>query len=171
MCVCSPAVTAQLSNRMGPAAFSAWFSAMQALLNQPGIEYLGAVNHDYLYAHFASAGFLLYPTNFPETGCITAMKAMLSGLIPITSRFADSVLHSLTAEFDMGPDERLSAQVGRDPRQYALWVQDQWVPAVIAAAGRKGLDERRRDMMVYAEKSFSWKSTASIFEDTFFAGN
>ena len=42
------------------------------------------------------AGFLLYPTNFPETGCITLLKAMACGAFPITSRFTSSVLQNIT---------------------------------------------------------------------------
>jgi hypothetical protein len=29
---------------------------------------------------------MLYPTSFPETGCVTLMKAMAMGALPITSR-------------------------------------------------------------------------------------
>jgi hypothetical protein len=37
------------------------------------------VTPDRLLVELSSAGFLLYPTRFPEIGCITVMKAMSVG--------------------------------------------------------------------------------------------
>ena len=61
------------------------------------------VGHDELARGYARAGFVLYPTTYPETGCVSVMKAMALGAIPITSRFAGSVVPELTVHFDLGP--------------------------------------------------------------------
>ena len=52
----------------------AWLVRMQLLLRQPGVQYVGLVDHDELARQYAEAGFFLYPTSYPETGCIAAMK-------------------------------------------------------------------------------------------------
>ena len=51
-----------------------WLESMARLLQQPGVQYIGHVNHTELARHYAASGFFLYPTSFPETGCIAAMK-------------------------------------------------------------------------------------------------
>ncbi|CAN0122181.1 unnamed protein product [Laminaria digitata] len=65
------------------------------------------VDHGTLHDAYARAGFVLYPTAFPETGCVSLTKAMAMGAIPITSRFPNSTLPELTSGWDMGPLEPL----------------------------------------------------------------
>lgn len=48
-------------------------------------------------------------SHLPETGCISLLKAMAMGAIPITSRFANSTLPELTSEWDMGPRDALAS--------------------------------------------------------------
>jgi hypothetical protein len=67
------------SNRRSPDG-EQWLQYMQQLLRQPGVQYVGLVNHTMLATALASAGFVLYPTSYPETGCITLMKARHSFL-------------------------------------------------------------------------------------------
>ncbi|CAM9567073.1 unnamed protein product, partial [Chrysoparadoxa australica] len=85
--------------------FDEWMAKTKALLEQPGVNYHGMVDHATLAKALADAAFILYPTSFPETGCITLMKAMCMGAIPITSRFEASTLPELTTVWDMGPPE------------------------------------------------------------------
>lgn len=81
-----------------------WLQAMQELLGQPGVHYHGMVAAPELAAAYSTAGFLLYPTSFPETGCIAVAKAMAQGVIPITSRYPESVLPELLpGDLDWGP--------------------------------------------------------------------
>ena len=142
-----------------------------------------------LLLELSSAGFLLYPTRFPEIGCITVMKAMAMGCIPITSRYVNSVLRpiphdnenatrgvGITADFDLGPILPFM-----DNYNYTLWLENHWVPAVIAAHNRgvvsmecaslecpDGLSEHRLRMQQYAISTFSWKSSAKLMTDIFF---
>ncbi|KAJ0411319.1 hypothetical protein ATCC90586_005728 [Pythium insidiosum] len=69
--------------------FQEWKAEMELLLRQPGVQYHGLVDHHTLANAYASAGFYLYPTTFSETSCVSLMKAMANGAIPITSRFVD----------------------------------------------------------------------------------
>lgn len=80
----------------------AWLDRMHALLKQPGVVYIGLVNHTVLADAYASSGFTLYPTSFPETGCVSLMKAQAMGAIPITSRYLNSTLPEM-GRFDLGP--------------------------------------------------------------------
>ena len=45
------------------------------------IQHLGKLNPTELYAELSTAEYWLYPTNWPETSCITAMEMLMSGVI------------------------------------------------------------------------------------------
>ena len=45
------------------------------------IQHLGQLNHEKLYAEMGAAEYWLYPTDWPETSCITAMEMLMSGVI------------------------------------------------------------------------------------------
>jgi GR25 family glycosyltransferase involved in LPS biosynthesis/glycosyltransferase involved in cell wall biosynthesis len=45
------------------------------------IRHLGRLNHEKLYAEMGAAEYWLYPTDWPETSCITAMEMLMSGVI------------------------------------------------------------------------------------------
>jgi hypothetical protein len=103
-----------------------------------------------LLGELSRAGFMAYPTRFPEVGCVSVMKAMVAGCIPVTSRYTNSVLRpapapapgpgpgprgagddmgvGVTAEFDLGPAIPYS-----DNLNYSDWLQKEWVPAVVRA--------------------------------------
>ena len=45
------------------------------------IQHLGKLNPAQLYAEMSTAEYWLYPTNWPETSCITAMEMLMSGVL------------------------------------------------------------------------------------------
>ena len=45
------------------------------------IQHLGKLNPTQLYAEMSTAEYWLYPTNWPETSCITAMEMLMSGVL------------------------------------------------------------------------------------------
>ena len=92
-----------MTNTLGAIVFDHWYNHMQRLLQQEGIVYIGAVSHDRLREELCSSDLILYPTTYPETGCITIMKAMAAGTLPVTSRYEHSVLSDLTSVYDGGP--------------------------------------------------------------------
>ncbi|CAM9221466.1 unnamed protein product [Discosporangium mesarthrocarpum] len=156
--------------------FDEWMSDMMLLLEQDGIDYRGMVDHHTLARAYARAGFILYPTAFPETGCVTLMKAQAMGAIPITSRFPNSTLPELASPWDMGPEPGLPLDAS-SPLDHPAWLE-RWASAVIEAskadsAGREATGgagivwERRQAMKAAARDRFLWGSTARIWEAEF----
>lgn len=63
-----------------------WIDRMKKRIDElkdMGVKEHGKVSHEELANAFCRSGFWLYPTNFIETFCITALKAQAGGAIPI----------------------------------------------------------------------------------------
>ena len=60
----------------------------ETLRHQQGVTEVGLVNHYQLAHEFKKAGVWAYPTDFHETGCLTACKARAAGAVPVTSALA-----------------------------------------------------------------------------------
>eukprot|EP00948_MAST-09A_sp_MAST-9A-sp1_P004176 g4176.t1 len=151
--------------------FDSWLASMKELLKQPGINYHGMVGHEELAVAYSKAGFTLYPTSFPETGCVALMKALALGAIPITSRYSDSTLPELTQHFDLGPHipedlRRLEpgAKIANHPQWLKLWQQ-----SVIDAYHRpdKELKDHRVRMINWARRHLVWSNVAEVWHKTF----
>jgi len=66
---------------------SALRQSLEGLLEQPGITWKGRLNQVELYNEWFSAGIWWYPTNWPETSCITCMDAQACGAVPVCSDY------------------------------------------------------------------------------------
>jgi glycosyltransferase involved in cell wall biosynthesis/tetratricopeptide (TPR) repeat protein len=182
-----------LTQQMTKEAFLPWYERIQSLLKQPGIIYYGAVSHNELANYMKKGGFLLYPSSFPETGCITMMKAMIAGIIPITSHYSNSVLAELGEEFDFGPhydelDEssvhisgevhpflnhtyhRLTTKILLNGTLFHNWATVDYFGSVVAAIDfaieyPEHLQEIRKQMKKKMTKKFSWKNSAKLIKD------
>lgn len=63
-----------------------WKEHMLALIEQtPNVEQVGRLPQDKLAELFLESYTWLYPTQFLEVSCITAMEAMAGGCVPVTS--------------------------------------------------------------------------------------
>lgn len=60
---------------------------LQALLQQPGVVWHDRVGQSELWKEWAASAIWFYPTEFPETSCITSMEAQACGAIPVTTEF------------------------------------------------------------------------------------
>eukprot|EP00903_Cladosiphon_okamuranus_P006818 g6643.t4 len=128
--------------------FIEWMGEMKRLLGQEGVLYKGMVDHDTLHAAYARAGFVLYPSAFPETGCISLIKAMAMGAIPITSRYPTSTLPELTSEWDMGPLQALASHNAMAEQDIA-WLES-WAKAVVHASTTDRSERNaQRDAAIY----------------------
>jgi glycosyltransferase involved in cell wall biosynthesis len=170
----TPSVIDRLQAQWGQVAFQQWYEHMIKMINTlPGIEYYGAVDHSTLVIAYAQAGFLLYPSDFPETACITLMRAMAAGIIPITSQYEDSVLSQWEdlQQFDLGPKGayQLTKVINQDPILKSKWMQEYWIPAVIAAGQLSPLaiEEQRLKMIAMIQEQYTWSKSARILEEVF----
>ena len=147
--------------RMGN--FDAWLADTKALLDQPGVVYVGLVDHATLARAYARAGYCLYPTSYPETGCVSLMKAQAMGAVPVTSRYAASTLPALAGRFDLGPPGR-AGRISADP----AW-QREWAESVVAAATRGAGEDaaHRAAMKRWAREEFRWERVGRQWEGHF----
>jgi glycosyltransferase involved in cell wall biosynthesis len=147
--------------------FESWRLEMLELLKQDGVTYRGMVPHEALAAAYAQAGFVLYPTTYPETGCVTLMKAMAMGAVPVTSRFRGSTLPELTEGWDLGPARPLQSESDGDP--LGAWAVA-WAQAVVEASlrdERGELVEHRARMKQAARERFLWAHVAQTWHKAF----
>lgn len=61
---------------------------IENIANTPGAYELGRVSQNELYKHFAESSIWLYPTEFTEISCITAMTAQAMGAVPVCTPVA-----------------------------------------------------------------------------------
>jgi len=141
---------------------------MIELLKQDGIEYYGPVDHTTLHDAYSRAGFLLYPSTFQETGCITVMKAMSYGAIPITSKLSPSALETVTDQYDLGPKSPLTMKIVREiSLEFTNWTYE-WTQHVIdthTKYNESALNTHRINMMTYARKTFTWRNSALLLHN------
>eukprot|EP00736_Rhodelphis_marinus_P008988 Rmarinus@m.23949 len=144
----------------------AWKDEIEELLKQEGVVYHGMVGHEELARAFAQSGFWVYPTDAPETSCITAMKAQAMGAIPVTSRHSNSALPDTAGKYDLGAraPEDLEETIAKNQQ----W-QDAWVASVISAARLppETLSQHREEMKEYARNVFTWRNVAEQWHRMF----
>jgi len=128
-------------------------SKIELLARHHGVLWHGMVGQDVLADALSHCGFWLYPCVWKETSCITAMKAMAMGAIPITSRYPISALPETCGAFDLGPAAR-EGMISASPE----WLAE-WTAAVIEAAGGDH-GRMRGEMKSWARKTYSWKAVA-----------
>lgn len=188
-------IITNLKKSMGINQFNSWYLYIQTMIQQDkSIIYHGHVDHDTLNNAYNHAGFLLYPTTFQETGCITVLRAMSCGCIPISSRLIPSVLYDLTMDYDLGPkyyplnmsivlqqnkihhsnnhnhdhnNDHINNEYHNDTVQ--SWLEYHWTPAVISAfnMNHEMLEEHRMKMKNYINSIYTWKQSAQSLSNYF----
>ncbi|KAG1691586.1 hypothetical protein DVH05_026881 [Phytophthora capsici] len=139
------------------ATFTEWMAEMNRLLTEtPGVRYVGLVNHEQLAKEYSYAGFYLYPTTFSESSCISLMKAMANGAIPITTRFPASALPETTEVFDLGPEALQQSSIGDDSEWLERWIQS----IVEAVHNTQETTTIRHRMKRFARKKYRWEHIA-----------
>lgn len=131
-------------------------------LQHSGVRMLGMVGQDVLARSMATTAFWLYPTAWPETSCITSMKAQALGCIPITSRYPDSGVPE-TTKYDLGPP----------PRAGSIYDDFEWLSAwkdrviEVARMPEAELPFTRQEMMDWARETYSWAKVAAQWSSIF----
>jgi len=127
-----------------------------------GVCFHGMVGHHRLAEGFAGAGVWVYPTETPETSCITAMKALAMGCLPVTSGYA--VLGETLGGRDFGPVHAVK------PIGTSRWRLSTFRRRVIWAmknGGSRALMAKRLEFARWARQRYSWKAVARDWMDLF----
>lgn len=133
---------------------------IHAGMKQPGVVWHGKVGQKDLVHAFATSAAWLYPTEFPETSCITAMRAQAVGCFPVTSGFA--ALAETASEWDTGPTHPTDL-ITHDPAR-----MDAFVEAAIAALISTDTTTRQ-EMAEWAKDRFSWAAVANDWHRSLFS--
>lgn len=123
------------------------------LTEQDGIEWHGRVGHLELADWFARCAWWLYPTDFPEIFCITAVKAQAAGCWPICTDFA-----ALKETVKYGT---VTSGKIEDPDVQAKWVDS------IAKAREDATPDVRAKARKWALDNFSWEVLAKDWSKRF----
>lgn len=131
-------------------------------LAQDGVTHLGRIGHREVAAEFLAAEVWAYPCVFPETSCITAMKAQAGGAIPVvfpTAALRETVRFGARTVFDPLEREDIALQLG-----------EAWFEGLLKVmADRSGQETVRGEMMQVARRVFSWSTLAQEWAAEFAA--
>jgi len=126
-----------------------WMRTIQEKMQQPGIVDHGRVGQEELAKDLLSSAMWLYPTEFPEVHCITALEMQAAGVYPITSGFA------ALAETQKG-----GVKIPGDPKT-PEW-RKQFVDEVVKAYRAPELDVQTGRKFAL---SCSWENVANIWKN------
>jgi len=132
----------------------AWKREMEVKLQQPGVTALGRIGHEELAQLMLSAGVWVYPTEFTEVYCITAVKMQAAGCWPVCTNVA--ALDEMV-QFGTKFDE---AHIYTNKA-----VQADFIDAIEKYAKYDLAD--REEMMEWARTEKSWASTAKQWDGAF----
>lgn len=143
--------------------------AIEQAMAQDGVEFKGMVGQEELVESIRTAGFYVYPTSYPETSCISLMRAQALGAVPITSGHIHSALPE-TSRWDMGPSPSLAwidpasglPRVGYLDIAHNASLQEEWLAALIRAMQlpQETLESYRERMTSWAKTHFGWQEVA-----------
>jgi protein O-GlcNAc transferase len=154
----------EVFERLSPARCAVIRPYYERLMTQEGITHLWRVSHREVARQYSTAGVWAYPCSFPETSCISAMKAQAGGAIPVviptgalreTVKFGFATMRSYTDFRGL-----------RFPRR----IIDEWLDGLIAILRAPQLQERIRSVMVpRCISRFDWRRVAQQWEREFAA--
>lgn len=122
--------------------------------DRPWIKYIGNVDQNRLAKEFASSEVWLYPANFIETFCISALEALACRAWPVVKDVG--ALHNTLAE---AKNNKMCDLVDLDFSERDL---DQWAKLVIEAIEHKKYDDVQLDL-----DKHSWHSIAKEWVQMF----
>lgn len=124
------------------------------------VHYHGRVGQDVLAEEFLSSGIWGYATNFAETFCITAVEAMASGTIPVTSDY-----WGLT---DTVKEGGILIPMHNNPNTlYLKSYQDVWVNNIVELMKDSALAQFWRERGIQRASRFSWEAVAKQWDNYF----
>jgi glycosyltransferase involved in cell wall biosynthesis len=127
---------------------------MVRLLAQPGVTWHGRVTQTELWTAHLQSGIWVYPTEYPEVCCVTAMEAQALGAIPIytpTWALQDHVFSGICLEGACSEDRLAHARFAME---------------IVRLASSPAVQEAKRPgMMAEASARFDWEGVCDQFEE------
>jgi len=146
--------------RRNPAHADVLKQQFAPLLRQPGVQQLGRIGHAAVAAEYRAAGIWAYPCSFPETSCISAMKAQAGGAVPAvipTGALAETVRYGFR-----------TARSFTDPDVHAAALTSEWLNGFLRLLTSPDDQRRiRRDMVPFSRDRWSWSRVAEDWEREF----
>ena len=131
-----------------------WKEKMDNLMNQEGITHLGRVPQPELKAIMEECGIWSYPTHFGEINCISAIKAQALGLEPVVVNYA-----ALQETVQFG--RKIEGDI------YDASTKKAFLKAIVEALKSPMLEEKRKEMMDWAQKKYAWGAVAQSWDAIF----
>jgi protein O-GlcNAc transferase len=123
-------------------------------MRAPGIRHLGRIGHRDVAREMLSAGVWAYPCSFPETSCLTAMKAQAAGAVPAVTTCG-------------GLDEtvQFGFKVAHRPDR---WARRAWLDGLLDLLRHPEQQEAiRAEMRPAAASRFGWDRIAAAWDEEF----
>jgi protein O-GlcNAc transferase len=137
-----------------PFGFWKYRRSMLAGMRRVNAQHLGRIGHLEVAREFLSAGIWAYPTTFPETSCITAMKAQAAGALPVV---IPSGAVGETVEFGAKTSTSANDYPGKLPSS----VYQEWEELLISnLLDPSKLEPLRAQMSAAARRRFAWETIA-----------
>lgn len=132
----------------------AWMNRMKEMLKQEGVTDHGRVTQPELVPELEKSGVWAYPTHFGEINCISALKAQAYGCEPVVVNYAalkETVQFGRKVEGDIYDQE----------------TKDAYRKELIDTLKNPMSDEKREDMIAWAESTYNWNKLASDWDAEF----
>jgi glycosyltransferase involved in cell wall biosynthesis len=134
-----------------------WKKQIQSELEDAGIEELGHLSQIEVGKLYQRGAILAYPTNFPETDCISVKKAQACGCVPVTTDFGALAENG---QFGVKVPSKDKASGIDDQEAQQLWI-DSTVELLINPDKRSELAIKGADWA----RQFSWPRIAARWHD------
>lgn len=135
---------------------------VEPLLGQQGVTHLGRIGHEAVARQYGAAGVWAYPCSYPETSCISAMKAQAAGAVPVVIA-SGALAETVTFGFKTmrGYPDFAGLPV---PRR----IVEEWLEGLIEMLRRPDHQARvRREMMACSRRRFAWPAVIEAWEREF----
>jgi len=151
----------------------AWKEETVKKMEEAGIEILGRLNHQEVAKLYERANIFLYPTEFAEIHCISAVKAQAAGDIVITTNFSaldETVRHGVKVTSRKTKDDWAR------PYQFDFSVENKamidefvdhtvmYLKAAISTVNYRGAIDEQMD---WARRTYNWERIAKMWHKTF----
>lgn len=132
----------------------AWKKSVESMMRQDGIVHHGRVGKEELTKIREECGIWVYPTDFPEINCITALEAQMAGCVPVT-------MDSFALKETVGSGIKVQGDI-KD-----IKVQEIFLQGLLGLMGNKDRWESESARAWEFAKDYTWDKIAKKWIDVF----